>query len=297
MKRNFQHFIAPLPKCVKEIDRNVFYNVVNPQRTKEKMMTMARETRPFLAKETWDLLDNYMEFLKNLPGIEGENYRTVYENLTRHDLVKRLLFKRPIVFCGRPDYYILRHDGKKIKEGDGGFYNVAECLDKPRDSGPYLREYISYDENLMSSLISMSTPTFYFSIGSGRFALNADQPHIDEGILCGLVGARHGKLNFMEHRFTFPRMKDSPVTCHKSDEFWIEKVYSDAFPEKFVPTVEDVQARPEIYDSIYVDGINEVYLEKRLILSILPFIQEAITRGVEKEKGVFCSVPPIGGGM
>ncbi|XP_070496219.1 uncharacterized protein [Chironomus tepperi] len=303
MKRNFQRFIAPLPKIVKEIDRNVFYNVVNAQRTKERLVIMARETRPFLAKETWNLLDDYMDFLRNLPGIEGENYRAVYENLTKHDLVKRFLFKRPIVFCGRPDYYILRHDGKKFIEGDGGFYYVARCLNKPQNAEPYLKEYISYDENLMSSLIGMSTPTFYFSIGSGRFALNADQPHIDEGILCGLVGARHGKLHFMEHRFTYPRLKDLPPnnlltidTCHKSDKFWIEKVYSDAFPEKFVPTLEDIQAKPEIYDSIYVDGVNEVYLEKRLTLSILPFIQEAMTRGIEKDKGVFCSVPPIGGG-
>ncbi|KAL7035169.1 hypothetical protein ACKWTF_008253 [Chironomus riparius] len=204
MKKNFKQFIAPLPKIVRDIDRNLFYNVMNAQRTKERLVHMARDTRPIIAKETWDLLDDYMDFLKNLPGIEGENYSTVYKNLNRYDFVKRLLFKRPLVFCGRMDYYILRHDGKKIKEGDNGFYNVAECLNKPQDSGPYLTEYISYDENLMSSLIGMSTPTFYFSIGSGRFALNADQPHIDEGILCGLVGARNEKPYFMEHRFVFP---------------------------------------------------------------------------------------------
>jgi len=294
MKKRYENFIKPLSEKIKSIKHNVFYNVVNSNRTEDKMMTMALETRPFLADEIWNLLDDYMDFMRNLPGIEGENYRTTYKDFTRHDLVKRLLFKRPVVFYGPSDRFLLRCDGNKMTEGKNDFSNVAKNLDKISASSPYLREYISYDENLLSSLIGMSTPTLYFSIGcKGKTSL----PYIDEGILCGLVGARNSKPNFMEHRFTLPRPKGFDTKVFKSDQFWIEKVYFDAFPEKLIPTIQDIQAKPEIYNKIYIDGVNEVFLEKRLMLSILPYIQEAMTRGVEKGKGVFCSVPPIGAGM
>ncbi|XP_070495990.1 uncharacterized protein [Chironomus tepperi] len=203
-------------------------------------------------------------------------------------------FKRPVVFYGPSDRFLLRRDGNKMLEGKNDFSNVAKNLDKVTDSSPYLREYISYDENLLSSLIGMSTPTFYFSIGGkGKTSL----PYIDEGILCGLVGARNSKPNFMEHRFTLPRSKSFDTKVFKSDKFWIEKVYPDAFPEKIIPTAQDIQAKPEIYDKIYINGVNEVYLEKRLMLSVLPYIQEAMSRGLEKDKNVFCSVPPIGAGV
>jgi len=298
MKIRYEDFISHLSVYVRNIKKNVFYHVMDDQRTKERMVNMALETRPFVAKEIWDLLDAYMDFMRNLPRVEGENYKEVYKNFSRADLVKRLLFKRPIIFCGRSDYFMLRYNGKTLMEGEGCFYNVSGSLDKQADSSPYLREYISYDENLLSSLIGMSTPTFYFSIGSGRQEIgDTKKPHIDEGILCGLVGARNEKPYFMEHRFVFPRVKEHDSSSHQSDQFWIEKVYSNAFPEKIIPTIQDIKGKPEIYNKIYIDGVNEVYLEKRLMLSILPYIQDAMTRGVEKEKGVFCSVPPIGGGM
>ncbi|KAL7035170.1 hypothetical protein ACKWTF_008254 [Chironomus riparius] len=294
MKIRYQQFIKPLPEKVKNIKHNVFYNAINSNRTEEKMSNMARETRPFLAKEIWNMLDDYMDFMRNLSRIEGENYRAIYKDLTRHELIKRLIFKRPVVFYGPPDRFLLRCEGNKMMEGKNDFKNVAKNLDKISDSSPYLREYISYDENLLSSLIGMSTPTYYFSIGGkGKARL----PFIDEGILCGIVGARNSKPNFMEHRFTLPRSKDFDAKVFKSDKFWIEKVYSDAFPEKVIPTIQDIQTKPDIYNKIYINGVNEVYLEKRLMLSVLPYMQEAMSRGVEKDKDVFCSVPAIGAGV
>ncbi|CAG9804681.1 unnamed protein product [Chironomus riparius] len=298
MKTKYEEFISHLSVYVRNIKRNVFFHVLDDKRTKGKMINMALETRPFLAKEIWNLLDDYMDFMRNLPRLEGQNYTKVYTNFSRADLVKRLLFKRPIIFYGRSDYFMLRYNGKTLMEGEGCFYNVSGSLEKQDDSSPYLREYISYDENLLSSLIGMSTPTFYFSIGSGRSEIgDTKKPHIDEGILCGLVGARNEKPYFMEHRFVFPNVKDHNSSSHRSDQFWIEKVYSSAFPEKKIPTAEDIRSKSKIYSSIYVEGVNEVYLEKRLMLSILPYIQDAISRGVEKKRNIFCSVPAIGSGV
>lgn len=257
---------------------------------------MARTTRPFLSSEIWENLDKFMDHMRNLPGEEGMNYRVIYENFSKADLVKRLLFKRPVVFWLANDKFMLRWNGSKIIEGSNKQIEVATKLDIQAD-GPFLREYISYDENLLSSLISMSTPTFYVSDGSlKRFPAKLTR-HIDRGILCGLVGARNKKIGFMENRFILPKSSKSS-DVHKSDEFWITTIYSEAFPEGKIPTAEDIKRKPEIYRNIYnEDCVNVVYFEKRLMFSIIPYIQEAIARGIEMQKDIFCSVPPIGGGV
>lgn len=258
---------------------------------------MARNTRPFLSTSIWNILTEFMNFMRNLPGEEGKNYKIVYENFTQSDLVKRLLFKRPVVFC-EPILSCMRFDEGPIR-GNYNFYDVATSLDSDEPKGkPWLREYISYDEILLSSLICMSTPTFYVSDGSIRnWNKISTSPHIERGILCGLVGATNTKINFLENRFIYPLQPNHSNEVHKSDEFWIKYVYREAFPEGKIPTQDEVNQFPEIYGKIYSGDINMVYFEKRLMFSIIPFIEEASARGVEIGKNVFCSVPPIGAGV
>jgi hypothetical protein len=297
MKERYENFIRPLTH-IRDVRENVFYHIVDEKRTKKDMVQMARETRPFMAKEIWDLLEDFMEFMRNVPGEEGANYRAIYEGFTPADLVKRFLFKRPLVFIAARDRYMLRSsDGTKNVEGSNGAHKVAKCLDS--ESNKYcLREYISYDENLLSSLINMSTPTFYVSDGSiKKIGEHQTSPHIDSGILCGLIGCRNKKTSFMENRFINPRSEKGWTDVHLSDQFWITKVYPDAFPEGFIPTSEHVDNNRRIYGNIYVDGINMVYLQKRLMFSIVPYVKEAAARGRKKNEEVFCSVPPIGGGV
>lgn len=259
---------------------------------------MARSTRPFVSSEVWNNLDKFMDHMRSLPGEEGMNYREVYQNFSRADLVKRLFFKRPVVFWKANDAYMLRWDGNKIAEGSNIHADVAKKLEKPSDDSPYLRDYISYDENLLSSLICMSTPTYYFSDGSLKnFQSKPTNQYIDQGILCGLVGARNKKIGFMENRFIFPRSAKSS-NCHKSDDFWIEHVFAEAFPESKIPTIEEIKKSPHVYREIYnEDGVNVIYFEKRLMLSIIPYIREASMRGIEMKQDIFCAVPPIGGGV
>lgn len=264
------------------------------ERKKKDFVEMARNTRPFVSKEVWDVLEKYMDFMKNLPDEEGMNYKKVYENLDASSLIKRLIFKRPVVFYKKNDSCMLRWNGNKIIEGSNLHLDVAKKFD---GSSPCLSEYISYDENLLSSLICMSTPTFYVSDGSLKNKSEKSiKPHIENGILCGLVGARNSKEGFMENRFIFPKNANFSEKVHKSDKFWLE-FYSEAFPEGEIPTIERIQNNPQIYCDIYKDGVNVIYFQKRLMLSIIPFIEEAIARGFEMKKEIFCSVPAIGGGV
>ncbi|CRK95984.1 CLUMA_CG009425, isoform A [Clunio marinus] len=280
-----------------ERKNNVFTHMISDGRTSRDFVKMAQGTRPILSKEIYDLMENFMEYMKNLPGQEGENYKVIYKDFKAPQLIKRLIMKRPLVFIGANDYNVLRINQPKSQSGKVTWQKIAKNLDKYDEDSPYLREYISYDENLLSSLVSMSTPTYFVSDGSG---FQSSENFIPQGILCGLVGARLEKENFMEHRFLFPRDSnnlkfDSGV--HQSDLFWIINVYPEAFPEGKIPALSDIYKKQNIYDGIYVKGINVKYLKKRLSFSVIPLIEEGVARGIEYKSKVVVSVPPIGAGV
>lgn len=283
-----------------ELKSNVFHHLITETRTKESLIEMAETTRPFIAKEIWELMDQFMSFMKNLPDLEGENYRAVYNNMNSAGLVKRLLTKRPIVFLNPTDENVLRENPLTLRSGKEKWNNVARTLEYAQADRPNLQEYISYDEIMLSALVNMSTPTYFVSDGSLKNAFDKPKcPYIMQGILCGLVGARLEKNGFMEHRFVFPRDKNNLKfdDVHHADGFWITIVYNKAFPEGKIPTDDNIKNKPDLYKDIYVNGINVVYLKKRLALSVIPFIEEAANRGFEKKQSIIASVPPIGAGI
>lgn len=299
----WESFISRFGELAPEVHKlkvNVFFDaLVSPVRTKTSLVEMARSTRPFVSSELWLILGMFMDFMRKLPGVEGENYRTVYDGMSPAGLIKRLLFKRPIVFLNISDAHVLRNETLSLRSGRSKWHNVAVTLNA-LPTLPFLREYISYDEMLMSACVNMSTPTFYVSDGSlSDPKAKPTRPFIPEGILCGLVGARLEKSGFMEHRFVFPRSNSDQTfdDVHHSDGFWINNVYPLAFPEGKIPTTAEVAASPEIYGNIYKDGVNVVYLKRRLSFSVIPFIKEAENRGVERNRQVVASVPPIGAGV
>lgn len=316
LKDRWDNFIAQfktIAPAVYSAKANVFYELESPSRPKKVFVEMARNTRPIISIELWNLLETFMEIMRKLPGVEGENYRVVYEGMTPAGLVKRLLTKRPIVFVNRADYHVLREKPKDIVPAHDKWNSLALNLDEIQDA-PFLREYISYDEMLISACVSMSTPTFYVSDGSLKSPTEkSSKPFVPEGILCGLVGARLPKIGFMEHRFLFPRHEPSKPfyqlmltrdkskeefnRVHHSDDFWIKHVCPEAFPEGKIPTEKEVRNKASLYQDIYKDGINIVYFKKRLSFSIIPYLKEAENRGLEKNRQVMVSVPPIGAGV
>lgn len=303
LKIRWENFISRFETLSPDIyghKTNVFYEMVSSERTKQSFVEMARGTRPFVAKEIWNLLEKFMDFMKNLPDPEGHNYRAVYQRMTSAGLIKRLLTKRPLVFLNQEDTHVLRTDPLKTQTKRKGWTQVAKTLKKPNDDLPYLREYISYDEILLAALVNMATPTYFVSDGSLRDPTEKpSRPFIQQGILCGLVGARLEKEGFMEHRFVLPR--DETLSnfegVHLADKFWIDNVFKDAFPEGKIPTEQEITDKPDLYSGIYVDGVNVAYFKKRLMLSVVPFIEEAISRGVENKTPVVVSVPGIGAGV
>ncbi|CRK95983.1 CLUMA_CG009424, isoform A [Clunio marinus] len=303
MRKKWKAFISRLedlaPNAYDRRD-NVFCYMVSSTRSKKSFVKMAQGTRPILSKEIYDLMENFIDYMKNLPGQEGENYKVIYKDFKAPQLIKRLLMKRPLVFCNNDDYNVLRINQPKIQSGKVKWDKIAKNLDKYDENSPYLREYISYDEILLSALVSISTPTYFVSDGSvKKHDAISENPFLPKGILCGLVGARLRKKAYMEHRFVFPRDSedDSFFSVHHTDAFWIGNVYPEAFPEGRIPTLEEIAEKMEIYDDIYEEQINVKYLKKRLSFSVIPLIEEGVARGIEYKNKVVVSVPPIGAGV
>ncbi|KAI1470566.1 uncharacterized protein F4812DRAFT_270300 [Daldinia caldariorum] len=112
--------------------------------------------------------------------------------------VQRLIEKRPLSFVGPNDSTLLR---------TGESYPVAtEFWDTIGAEGtPYerLREYLTYDEIMLSSLIGVSGPSYFINSGS-RYNNARPQPpgtFLPRGIIIGLVGPRFERLIHMDSNY------------------------------------------------------------------------------------------------
>ena len=119
------------------------------------------------------LLNDFIAIKRQSPR---QHVRDLYKYMTCHQLLDRLLRKRPLVFTGASDQYMLR-DG--ITEGYGGF----EAMDTERKGSAHdpssplqLGEYLSYDEMALSALLLLSVPTHFINNGARA---NRGQPARD----------------------------------------------------------------------------------------------------------------------
>ena len=119
-------------------------------------------------------------------------------------LIQRLLTKRPIAFYGPGDYYVTR-DNKT----DGSFYN----------SSPNVKDYITYDECIISALIGVSNETYtlrdnpfnpYGDCNNSDTDIEKDN-RIKKTILVGQVGARFERAEYMESTYIDKDASRNPV--------------------------------------------------------------------------------------
>lgn len=149
LKQNYDKFFVKIPASVK----NSIFDPPLLERH-EEIAKFAQDSYVILSESVEKLLSDFISIKKKGTLLE----RTVYEHIaTPADLVDRLMQKRPLVFMGSQDSYLLR-DGKA---GDGGFDHL-ESKD-PHDGPIHLPEYISYDEMLVSALLGVSVRTHFIN--------------------------------------------------------------------------------------------------------------------------------------
>ena len=107
---------------------------------------------------------------------------SIYNGMTAPDLVDRLVSKRPVVFRGGNNSYVLSDQST----GVGGFEDVP--------TGKFrwpMHKVISYDEMYLSTLVSVGGATQFLNSGAldnkGRYV---EGRHIKEGVCVGCAGPR-----------------------------------------------------------------------------------------------------------
>ncbi|KAJ2988309.1 hypothetical protein NUW58_g4044 [Xylaria curta] len=134
---------------------------------------------------------------KRLRGSSAEK-ALYHAGWTWQQQVARLVEKRPLVFIGGDDFTVLR-SGNHI----GGAYMEWDRVGTEEESVNrhlFLKDYLSYDEIMLSSLIGVSGPSYFINDGRrkniGRLAKAGDfEPR---GIIVGLVGARFEREDRMD---------------------------------------------------------------------------------------------------
>lgn len=115
--------------------------------------------------------------------------------------VARLVAKRALVFMGREDFTVLR-SGQRI----GGAYREWDRVGTEEEASNkhlFLRDYLSYDEIMLSSLIGVSGPSFFINDGRRTNIGRRDTAGEFEprGIIVGLVGARFEREDRMDSAY------------------------------------------------------------------------------------------------
>ncbi|KAK4541625.1 hypothetical protein LTR36_007769 [Oleoguttula mirabilis] len=140
--------------------------------------------------------------------------RDLYETMSQHGLVARLVKQRPLHFVQHADYTVLRN-------GTSGTLRVewlrVGTSEEHKNVHIFLKDDLSYDEMMLSSLLGTSGPTFFINTGhrTNSAKIDAKTLHQDRGIIVGLVGARFAQPGHMDAACILP-----PIKTHKSGYFF-----------------------------------------------------------------------------
>lgn len=142
--------------------------------------------RPFAHRALIPVMEEFIQ-LKKTQGTPAE--RTIFAGMGWREFVQRCLVKRPVVFFMGHDHFVLP-DGR---DGAGGF----ETLSEKAEDKLSVHKFISYDEMVFSSMLSVSVPTHFINNGArnncGRAAPSSSN-HVRHGYYVASVGARFGAM-------------------------------------------------------------------------------------------------------
>ena len=143
--------------------------------------------------------------IQRLHGSSKE--KKLYDKMSMVQFFDRLATKRAVVFYQNSDVYLLRNGN----DGDGKWHLIGKDDDNSNSiyfSGgsskkPKLKDYLSYDELMISALCGISSPTYFINNGDRRNCgriqrMTWGEFYPMEGVYMGLVGARFEKSKVME---------------------------------------------------------------------------------------------------
>ncbi|KAI0126990.1 hypothetical protein BJ170DRAFT_695379 [Xylariales sp. AK1849] len=179
----------------------------------------AAETRIVVHHRFPDLVKAFLDHKRRHGSDLEKSFYGAPETWTWQQQVARLIEMRPLVFMNGSDYTRLR-DGRRVG-------TIAKEWDRvgtgSESTNIYvtLKEYLSYDEIMLGSLLGVSGPSYFINDGKRN---NQARPgkigtYERRGIIVGLVGARFERQDHMDSAFMC-RPIDSPrMHSHLRDIF------------------------------------------------------------------------------
>lgn len=249
------------------------------------------------------------KFIRHQNTYGSPAVKKVYGTMTQSRLIHRLFRCRPLAFVGSEDSWIL----KTGETGLGGWESVGT----DRETAPLLvKDYMSYDEICLSSLVSVSIRTLFVNPGSryNSGAISDKSDHEPEGVLIGQVGARFEKPGLAECKFALVTREHNTVLNgygqalardqaaardhaaargHAAANFL--KMFAEFYGVSHFPTypeaAADTTGRFVRVGDAFLDTL--VYANRVRIIADL-FLKEANYRAGSRNKKAFCRVVGLG---
>jgi hypothetical protein len=277
------------------LENRISYVVQNKNISPKTITTYAANTNPFYHSKILHLIHTFLHY-KRLYGLPTE--QKLYQTLSDKQFIQRLFLQRPIVFIGSNDYYLLY-------DGQSGIH----LLDNDNDD-INLNNSLSYDEILISALLSIASPTDFINCGNRHnIGICTYEPLLKNVIYIASVGARFEKPNYMEWVYIMitPTQNISSNgygQVNESPRYYFMKMWADLYNVPYLLTYEELmlykETHPNQFHLRYVQCMNgyfdrEIY-KKRIRLVIEPFLLEANSRARDNQS-VFVHVVGIGLGV
>ncbi|KAK9770502.1 hypothetical protein SCAR479_12869 [Seiridium cardinale] len=189
--------------------------------------------------------------------------------------IARLVEERALVFMNSDDHTLLR-DGRSVSQLYKEWDRVgtdAEVTSKYLT----LREYLSYDEMMLGSLLGVSGPSYFINEGRRYNAAKAGKPGTFEnrGIIIGLVGARFERADRMDSVFCEPPVA-SPRQHHA-----LSTIFANCFGRR-------INGRRQFNHSMY---------KARMRITVDLLLREANERAKTAGKNAYVHVVGLGLGV
>jgi len=153
----------------------------NDHNKQQKIVEHAKNTYPLIHPDVVSFYGKFLDY-KRSNGTKIE--KIIYQGMDIPTFIIRLIEKRPLYFMGAYDAYILR-DGKTQDADFCKDNREFQSIGKETEKTPFvLADYLSYDEQACSSLLSMSSPTFFLVSTRSRSSSRPRSPLARSGWDC-----------------------------------------------------------------------------------------------------------------
>ncbi|KAF7186643.1 hypothetical protein HII31_12052 [Pseudocercospora fuligena] len=208
--------------------------------------------------------------------------KSLYANMSQHDLVSRLILNRCLHFVQAHDYTVLR-DGTILPYGHDEWMRVGTDEEAVNDH-IFLEDYLSYDEMMLASMLGTSGPTHFINAGhrNNRALIDSSIPHQDRGITIGLVGARFAAPGQMDH-----------IICGLAQHWHGERLQDPGLTKIFREVFD-----PDYDEETFEEGkLNEKIYKSRIQLTIETALLEADDRAAAEGTTAHVFLPGLGLGV